>query len=132
MVVLPASAIQELSNLPTEVASGIKALERDLLGRWTGLHMITETRLHHRLVQRKLTPNISLITPSLEDEVNLAIEENFPRDTDNWSPVQPYFALLKVSARVASRVLVGSPWCHNPEWLDIATNFTEDSRFSLV
>jgi hypothetical protein len=77
MVVLPASAIPELSSLPIEVASGIKTLEQYLLEKWTRLHMVIESRLHHKLVQRKLTPNLSLVTPGLEDEVTKAIEEFF-------------------------------------------------------
>ncbi|KAF4621498.1 hypothetical protein G7Y89_g14576 [Cudoniella acicularis] len=126
MVVLPASTIPELSSLSIEVASGIKALEHDLLGKWTGLDMILESRLHHRLVQRKLTPNLSLVTPGLEDEVSKAISDCFPQSPD-WTEIQPYHVLLKVSARVSSRVLVGFPICQDPRWLNIAINFTEDT-----
>lgn len=129
MVILPASAVPELLSLSLDIASGIKALERDLLGKWTGLAMIIGSRFHYKLVQRKLTPNLSLINPYLEDEVGQAIEEGFPK-TEEWTEIQPYYALLMVSARVSSRVLVGFPICQDSRWLDVSMNFTEDSKCS--
>jgi hypothetical protein len=127
MVVLPAKHIPELSNLPIEIASGIQALERDLLGKWTGLHIIIQSRLHHTLVQRRLTPNLSLVVPGLEEEANSALEACFPQSYE-WTPIKPYYTLLDISARVSSRALVGSPICRDPNWIDISKNFTENSE----
>ncbi|KAF2706116.1 cytochrome P450 [Pleomassaria siparia CBS 279.74] len=131
MVVLPAKHIPELSSLPIEVASGIKALERDLLGRWTGLHIIIHSRLHHKLVQRRLTPNLSLVIPGLEEEVTASLNACFPQSYE-WTPIKPYYTLLEVSARVSSRVLVGYPMCQDPTWIDISKNFTENIFESIV
>ncbi|KAF2649034.1 putative cytochrome P450 [Lophiostoma macrostomum CBS 122681] len=131
MVVLPHSVMPELASLPNEIASGIRALERDLLGKWTAIHMIIESRLHHRMVQRKLTPNLSLVTPGIEDEVSSALSDIFP-NSEEWTPVKPYYALLEVTARVVSRVLLGLPVCRNAEWLESATQFTENIFESIV
>lgn len=129
MVVLPPKHIPELSSLPLDIASGIKALEADLLGKWTGLHIIIHSRLHYQLVQRKLTPNLSLVIPALEDEVTASLEACFPQSHE-WTSFKPYYTLLDVSARVSSRVLVGYPICQNPEWIDISKNFTENSTYA--
>jgi len=130
MVVLPAKHIPEISSLPIEVASGIKALERDLLGKWTGLYIIVHSRLHHQLVQRRLTPNLSIVIPGLEDEVSASIDACFPQSYD-WTSFKPYYTLLEVSARVSSRVLVGYPICQDPKWIDVSKNFTENSKVTV-
>lgn len=131
MVVLPPKHIPELSSLPLDIASGIKALEADLLGKWTGLHIIIHSRLHHQLVQRRLTPNLSLVIPALEDEVAASLDACFPQ-CHEWTSFKPYYTLLEVSSRVSSRVLVGYPICQNPEWIDISSNFTENIFESIV
>jgi cytochrome P450 len=131
MVVLPAKHIPELSNLPIKVASGIKALERDLLGQWTGLHIIIHSRLHHQLVQKRLTPNLSLVLPALEEEVAASLEACFPQSYE-WTSIKLYYRLLEVSSRVSSRVLVGYPICQDPRWIDVSSNFTENIFESIV
>jgi hypothetical protein len=131
MVILPPKHVPELSNLPIDIASGIKALEADLLGKWTGLHIIIHSRLHHQLVQRKLTPNLSSVIPALEDEVATSLDTCFPQSNE-WTSFNPYYTMLEVSARVSSRVLVGYPICQDPEWIDISKNFTENSMASRL
>ncbi|KAL4736669.1 cytochrome P450 [Aspergillus similis] len=77
VVILPLHLIDELSSLPQSVASSHGALERDLLGRYTGLDIILTSRMHHTIVQRKLTPRLPALTPALQDEVTLAVQEVF-------------------------------------------------------
>ena len=47
---LPLEVIDELSLLPPSVASPQGVLEHDLLGLYTGLNLILETRLHYSIV----------------------------------------------------------------------------------
>ena len=115
----------ELSGLPSTIASNYGALERDLLGRYTGLNLILESRLHHTIVQRKLTPRLNLITPGLEGELKAAFEDGFP-NCDDWTEFRPYMVLAQISARLSARALVGPEFCRDPIWLDIAVNYTEN------
>ncbi|KAI8966714.1 hypothetical protein F5Y11DRAFT_824 [Daldinia sp. FL1419] len=66
VVVLPNSLVEELAGLPTTVASPHGALEHDLLGSYTGLDVILESRLHHSIVQRRFMPRLGLITAVLK------------------------------------------------------------------
>jgi cytochrome P450 len=135
IIILPHSLLEQLSGLPTTIASPNAALERDLLGPHTGLSLILDSRLHHYIVQRKLTPKLPLITAGLEEELNAAVVDYFPKflgqEGGAWSEFQPYQVLGKISARLAARALVGPQLCRNETWLDISVNYTE-SLFRTV
>ena len=127
VVVLPISLLDELSTLPASIASPNGALEHDLLGPYTGLDLILESRLHHSIVQRKLTPRLSVLTPGLENELKSAFEDYFPACND-WTKFTPYQLFGKISARLSGRALVGAALCRNPTWLDISFNYTENRK----
>ncbi|KAH3973952.1 hypothetical protein HBH64_162160 [Parastagonospora nodorum] len=124
IVILPQDVLEELSSLPSTVVSPHGALEKDLLGPHTGIDLILESRLHHTIVQRKLTPRLPLLTPALEIELSSAVEEHFPA-CDDWTEFQPYQVLAKISARISARALVGPELCRNKTWLDVSVNYTE-------
>jgi hypothetical protein len=130
IVVLPHNLLKELSSLPGDVASPHGALEHDLLGPNTGLNLILESRLHHSIVQRKLTPRLALLAPKLEEELRAAVDEYLPSSSaeNEWLRFQPYQVLAKISARLASRALVGPELCRNKLWLDISVNYTESRK----
>ncbi|KAF2877681.1 cytochrome P450 [Massariosphaeria phaeospora] len=131
ILVLPPDLLEELSSIPGQIASPNEALEHDLLGPYTGLNLIIESRLHHSIVQRKLTPRLSLLTPELEKELVSAVEDIIP-SCDDWTEVKMYQLLGKVSARMAARALVGPSLCRNKVWLDISVNYTEDHFYTIV
>jgi len=132
MVLLPLSLLEELSSLPEHVASPSRALEHDLLGEYTGINLILESRLHHSIVQRKLTPRLEGITPYLEEELNSSFKDFFPACDDvNWCEFQPYQILGRISARLSARALVGRDLCRNPEWIDISFNYTENCEYMV-
>ncbi|MCJ1357217.1 MAG: hypothetical protein MMC33_007213 [Icmadophila ericetorum] len=130
VVVLPISLLDELSSLPPSVASPNGALEHDLLGQYTGLNLILESKIHHSIVQRKLTPRLGVLTLSLEDELKSAFEDYFPA-CEGWTEFMPYQTFGKISARLSGRALVGTAYCRNPTWLDISFNYAE-SLFRTV
>lgn len=127
VIVLPISLLDELSNLPPSIASPNGALEHDLLGPYTGLNLILESRLHHSIVQRKLTPRLGVLTPGLEDELKSAFGDYFPA-CDDWIEFAPYQLFGKISARLSARALVGTALCRNSTWLDISINYTESCK----
>ena len=122
--VLPVSLLDEVSRLPHHIAEPTPALERDLLGSFTGVDLILESRLHHIIVQRKLTPRLPLLLPRMEEAVRWAFDKYFPQG-EEWTEFLPYQALARVSARLSAEVIVGPSFCENPEWLHIAIEYTE-------
>ena len=88
VIILPKHLLDELSALPSAVASPNGAIEHDLMGPYTGVGLILESRLHHSIVQRKLTPRLEALTPSLESESRSAFEAHFPIRED-WTEITP-------------------------------------------
>lgn len=132
MIVLPHSTLDELSHISEKVASPHKALEHDLLGDYTGINLILESRMHHSIVQRKLTPRLGLLTPSMENQLAKAVNESFSScEVEEWSEFRPYQVFARISARLASHALVGPSLCDNREWLELSVNYTE-SLFKTV
>ncbi|KAK0631018.1 cytochrome P450 [Bombardia bombarda] len=131
VVVLPLSLLEELATIPAATASPQGALEHDLLGRYTGLDLIIENRLHHAIVQRKLTPRIPLLIPTMEKGVATAFDAFLPQSED-WMEFQPYQVLGRISARVAAEPIVGPIFSDNPVWLDVAFDYTENLFKTIV
>ncbi|KAI1147776.1 cytochrome P450 [Nemania diffusa] len=131
VIVLPLSLLDELSALPVTVANPQAALERDLLGPFTGLNLIVENRLHHIIVQRKLTPRIPLLVPRIETSIARATEDLLPQ-TEEWSEILAYQVLAQVSARSVAHVIVGPAFCENKTWLNISTQYTESLFKTIV
>ncbi|ORY11853.1 cytochrome P450 [Clohesyomyces aquaticus] len=131
IVVLPLEVIEELSTIPSNIASPHGALEHDLLGPYTGLNLILESRLHHSIVQRKLTPRLPALTPYIEKELTSAVEDYFPA-CEEWTEIQPFKLLGQVAARLTARALVGPELCRNATWLDISVNYTESLFKTIV
>jgi ent-kaurene oxidase len=127
IVLLPLETLEELSNIPASIASPNSALEHDLLGPYTGLNLILESRVHHSIVQRRLTPRLGLMVQRLEQEIKAACDQNIGSSED-WTEFQPYKALSKVSARIAAQAIMCTDFSHNPTWLEISVEYTESCK----
>lgn len=131
VILLPIDIIDELSALPSTVASPSGALAQDLLGPYTGMDMIVGTRIHHTIVQRKLTPKLGILIPDLEEELVDAFKDYLPACED-WTEIVPYRLLTQISARLSARAFVGPSFCRNRTWLDVSIYFTEAGTLSLI
>lgn len=47
---------------------------------------------------------------------------------DEWVTIQPYHSILKLVARISARIFLGLPLCRDERWLEISTDFTENSE----
>lgn len=131
VLVLPQAVLEELSRLPPNIAEGTAALNQDLVGHFTGVDLILDSRLHYSIVQRKLTPRLPLLLPRMEKAVNEAFESYIPT-AEEWTEFKPYKALSYVSARVGAEVIVGPTFCDNPRWLHIAVEYTESRKCTVT
>ncbi|KAH9884991.1 cytochrome P450 [Xylariomycetidae sp. FL2044] len=127
IVVLPHRLLDEVVSLPDSIASLQPALDIDLLGRFNGMDLMSESRLHHTIVQRKLIPNLELLRPRLEESVRTSFSKDLPSgDGNDWIEFQPYHVLKKVSARLAGNLIVGPSLCDHPTWVNISLEYTEN------
>ena len=114
-----------MSSLPSSVVSPHGGLECDLLGSYSGLDFVLENRLHHTIIQRKLTPRLNLIAPLLEKELVSALHDHLP-SSDDWTEFQPYQAFRMVSARLSAAIVTGPEFCHNKDWLNLEVEYVEN------
>lgn len=132
MIILPSSLLEQFSSLPHGIASPRDAIWNDLLGSHHTLNLIKEGKLHNSIIQRRLTPKLALLAPKLEEELVAAIEEYFPSVTETgtkkWVNFQPHQELVKISARLSARALVGPELCRNEKWLHISVHYTETRK----
>ncbi|OTB18373.1 hypothetical protein K445DRAFT_55649 [Daldinia sp. EC12] len=131
VVVLPLSLLEEISRLPSNIAEPTAALNQDLVGSFTGVDLILESRLHHSIVQRKLSPRLPLLLSRMEHAVSTAFSQYIPQN-EEWTEFQPYKALSYISARVGAEVIVGPTFCDNPHWLHVAVEYTENLFRTVV
>ncbi|OTA60394.1 cytochrome P450 [Hypoxylon sp. EC38] len=131
VVVLPHSLLQELTSLPSSIASPHAGLESDLLGPYSGLDFVLETRLHHSIIQRKLTPRLGLVTPGLEAELASALREHLPAYED-WTEFKPYQVFRKISTRLSGNLITGPTFEHKEAWQNLQVNYVENLFLTIV
>jgi hypothetical protein len=95
------------------------------------MSLILESRLHHSVVQRRLTPRIPVLVPLLEKSVTSAFEKYFPQ-ADDWVEMIPYEVFGKISARANAPALVGPSFSDDPRWLDVAFHYSEYCKRDLL
>ncbi|KAI1098288.1 cytochrome P450 [Jackrogersella minutella] len=107
VVILPLSLLEELAALQVAVASPQAAIRQGLLGQYIKLDMIIETRLHHTIVQRKLTPQLPLLTPRMERAVTEAFHKYLPEceDRTEFQPLQALDAILAIAFNLTENLL---------------------------
>lgn len=127
ILILPRSHIDELRNMPERNLSAMEAHLKNMVGKYTigNMHMMRTSDLHRRALQRKLTPSLGTLIPSLKSELEHAIDVDVPKAKD-WTPIRINELTVAVVARVSARVFVGPELCRNPEWLYLSIHFTKN------
>ena len=78
MLVLPPKYVNEMRILPSSIASPTVAHAHNLMGTHTNMNIILRNNLHFRTLQLKLTPNLNILTGPMKDELEYAIQKDFP------------------------------------------------------
>ncbi|EAQ85066.1 hypothetical protein CHGG_09080 [Chaetomium globosum CBS 148.51] len=77
-------------------------------------------------IHKHLARNIVGLIPGVQEEVHGAIDATFGNDTENWKTLNLWEAWLGIVPRVTNRIIVGSPLCRNPEFLNSQVAFADD------
>ena len=88
MLLLPPKYVNDLRILPSAIASLTVAHAHNLIGSHTNINIILRNNLHFRILQLKLTPNLSSLTEPMKDELEYAVREKIPNYSDKT--LQPY------------------------------------------
>ncbi len=117
-IVVPRSQTAWMLELPDRVLSTHHAHNDVLYSEYNFLgRAFADDVFHTRVIHRNLARHLSELIPSVEEEVNAAVEAVCGTDTENWKSINLWEAWLGIVPRVTNRMLVGKPVCNNDEFL---------------
>ncbi|OAQ78207.1 cytochrome P450 monooxygenase [Purpureocillium lilacinum] len=76
-----------------------------------------------RTVLRELTQNLSKISQPLAEEASLALRDLLT-DNAEWHTINLRHHILRLVARMSSRVFLGETLCRNEDWLHVTREYT--------
>ncbi|GAB0134067.1 hypothetical protein EsDP_00002452 [Epichloe bromicola] len=124
----------ELIVLPAKLANEIRNDDRFDFSEFTrqatfppdvlGLDPFqSNDRLLKAVVQQYLTKSLNRVTQPLNEETALAISDVLTEAKD-WHTVNLRDAVLRLIARVSSRIFLGEELCRNEKWLTVTSEYT--------
>ncbi|RYO79388.1 hypothetical protein DL766_000126 [Monosporascus sp. MC13-8B] len=75
------------------------------------------------VLQKRLTPSLGLVTEDISEEATLAFKDRWTDNTE-WHALDAKATLVKIIARLSSRVFLGHELCRSPAWLRITIDYT--------
>ncbi|KAI4286868.1 MAG: hypothetical protein L6R35_003880, partial [Caloplaca aegaea] len=155
ITVLPKKYVHELRNVPESKLYSFQALADDLVGRYSGIDIMLGSELNFHAVQNKLTPRIGAFTEVVKEELDFAMEKDFPKCTgilhslnarsttksfrelifpspDQWVEADFNTIILKIVSRITLRTFVGHPLCRNEELLRLNCQIVEQIFTTMV
>ena len=126
---------------------------QDLMGEYTNIDILLGSHLSPRAVQTKLTPRLGLFVGVIEEELNFAMDNDFPpckgasptlqrflcsKDVsekafaDQWVTVDLNDVILCIVSRITARIFVGDPLCRNEEWRSLNIQIVEEIFRTVV
>ena len=103
---------------------------RDLASEYTKGDVFHESDLQNRVLQHKLTPSLNSLVPTMKDELDFAMRQEFPADyAADWvelTSIDVIQSFARIIARIVARVWVGPIECRNGEWIEATSEYTKN------
>jgi hypothetical protein len=115
-VILPASMINWLAHQPKDLMNAKDCTFENMQFAYTVHHPeITHNDMLDLLIKRDLTRSIGggSLNDEVVDELEASFSELFGRDMEGWRDVCVWDSMIRIVARTANRVFVGSELCEN-------------------
>lgn len=93
--------------------------------KWTYLTHMTESNLHFRVVQNKLTPDLPMYLEGIKKELDEIWADEIPSPAD-WQEFDIQESMRRIAGRMAAKVFVGHPACRDPDWIRVSVGFSMD------
>ncbi|EUC48267.1 hypothetical protein COCMIDRAFT_87858 [Bipolaris oryzae ATCC 44560] len=123
-VVIPPRFLPELNKLSDDVVDLPAAVKKMLEGHYTKHETNFPTLMHS--IKADLTPSLKRLNEHVSAEVDNAMERFMP-PCEDWTKLTIYESVTNIIAQVSGRLFVGPEHCRDPEYLDIAVNFTNET-----
>ncbi|KAK4640033.1 hypothetical protein QC761_0087740 [Podospora bellae-mahoneyi] len=93
-----------------------------------------DSRIVQAVIVRDLTKHLNKVTEPLAEETRLALDELLPHTmaSATWQPVEIRDTILRLIARISSRVFLGSELCRNEDWLKVTRDYTADAMRAAI
>lgn len=76
---MPHKYLEELSLMPSEKLSAVQVQAKNMGGKYTRSNILTDSNLHFRVVQNKLTPELNRYLAMAKDELDYAWDIDMPQ-----------------------------------------------------
>jgi hypothetical protein len=123
IVMLPASTVDEVRNLPENRVSMSKMLVDSMYTQYTGLAVDNVEVI--KALRIDLTRYISNNLDGLRDEMMFGFDKELG-SCEDWTAIYLYQKLVRVIALMSGRIFVGLPLCREKEWIETTVTYTED------
>lgn len=114
-----------MNSLPDTVLNSRLAHSHNLVGFANGIGIVTETDLHVKAVQNKITPALPILVEPMRVMVEKFIRETLPQDS-HWMAIKPYDRLAQLVNQLTALVTVGSPLCDDSRYVELASAHTRN------
>ncbi|KAI2637164.1 cytochrome P450 [Hypomontagnella submonticulosa] len=119
ITVLPNKYLSELRLVPPT------QLSANLGHKWTHTTIMTESNLHFRVIQNKLTAELPKYLDIAKEELDYGWNIEVPHSQE-WQEVDIQQVIRMLVARLSAKVFMGYPACRNMEWLKLSVDFSVD------
>ncbi|KAF5853810.1 hypothetical protein GGP41_006589 [Bipolaris sorokiniana] len=98
-----------------------------LEGQYTKHETNFPTLMHS--IKADLTPSLKRLNEHISAEIDNAMERFMP-PCEDWTKLMIYENITAIIAQVSGRLFVGPEYCRDPEYLEIAVNFTNETTIA--
>ncbi|KAI0973708.1 cytochrome P450 monooxygenase [Xylaria arbuscula] len=120
-LMIPPEMTEELKAAPVDKVDFIAHFLEMFEGKYIDIG--TRSTLHPRTIKTQLSQNLSQVMDMVQDEVRDAFEETWP-ECEDWTEVPVLYAITPIVARASSFMLGGKTLSRDPEWVEVAIDFT--------
>ncbi|KAI0161016.1 cytochrome P450 [Hypoxylon sp. FL1284] len=122
-IILPMRYLSEVRLIPFAKLSGRGAQVGNLVPNWTRTQIMIDTNLHVRVLNQKLTPELSKYVDLAKKELDFGWQSDVPR-ADGWVEVHVENLMRMCVARMSARIFMGYPTCRDKRWLNLSINLS--------
>ncbi|KAI3337517.1 cytochrome P450 [Xylariaceae sp. AK1471] len=119
-LIIPTRYMEELKSAPMDKVDFVGTVHEVFEFDYTGV--VHRSRTVPNTLISHLTPNLPKIMPEIQDELKVAINEEFP-PCDDWTEVEIMPCMSRVITRATSRMAGGKALAHDPEWVTAAISY---------
>ncbi|KAG5974223.1 hypothetical protein E4U55_008277 [Claviceps digitariae] len=125
LLVLPPRFLEEIRDLPESVASLPQAVSDGLVGKWTTVDYDMLDITLQKATQAQYISKIGQQVAPTSEEVEYAMN-TYLNSYKDYTPIVLHGKAVEIVTQMASRTVVGTDLCRNPDWLTAALEFARN------